>query len=347
MDNNLTICVITYNSANYLPDLIESLGNATFKDYNTLFIDNASTDGTVEFIKKSGFEGSLIELEENKGHSYAANLALDKCNTRFLILLDHDTVVDKELFERLYNKAEEETDSAFAVFAPKIIDKSRNETHYGGEFHFIGKTYTNRKMPGAEEVGMISSTAPLIDRNKIPEDLRFDDDFFIYWNDADFFYRLRAIGLKIKLVSDAVVYHLAGTQGYSHRQGTKYSSNRAFFVIRNHRLLVLKDYSLKSILLFLPCFLLYELYNMVFCIKRGIFIKGYLRSMTSTAALLPSILKKRSNFQKNRKLTEKNLISWQELDYNPGVVNSSIEKTCVLFLDKVFKIWYKTIKYAL
>lgn len=344
MQKDLTVCVVTYNCVNYLPDLIESLKNSSFKDFSLLFIDNASGDGTVDYINASGLEKTLIELPENMGHSYAVNLAMDRCDTRFLVLLDHDTVADKDLFGRLREEALKEEGPDYAVFAPKIIDRGRGETYYGGQFHFIGKTYTNRQMPDVLEVGMISSTAPLIDRNKIPRGLRFDNDLFIYWNDADFFYRLRALGFKIKLVPEAVVYHLGGTIDYSHRGGVRYSARRGFFVLRNHRLLVLKDYSTKSIILLAPCFLAYEIYCMAFCIRKAIFFKGYVSSLIGTFRLIPDTIKKRGAFQKTRKLGEKDLTGWYGLDYNPGVASGTIERFFVGILDNLFRAYYVIVK---
>lgn len=344
MQKDLTVCVVTYNCVKYLPDLIESLKNSSFKDFSLLFVDNASGDGTVDYIKSTGVENSIIELPENMGHSYAVNLAMDRCDTRFLVLLDHDTVVDKDLFGRLREEALGETDPGYAVFAPKIIDRGRDETHYGGQFHFIGKTHTNRKMPDLPEVGMISSTAPLIDMNKIPRGLRFDNELFIYWNDADFFYRLRALGFKIELVPEAVVCHLGGTVDYSHRGGDRYSARRGFFVLRNHRLLVLKDYSIKSIILLAPCFLAYEVYCMIFCVRKSIFWKGYVSSIVGTLKLIPGTLKKRADFQKIRILGEKDLIGWYGLDYNPGVISGTIETVFVAILDNVFKVYYSAVR---
>jgi len=340
----LTVCVITYNSTRYLQNLLESIRDSSLRDIDLIFIDNASTDGTADRLEKDPFTKTVIRLERNMGHSYAANLAISKCNTRYLILLDHDTVVGEDLFLKLYEAAEAARDTSFAVFAPVINDHSRGETYYGGAFHFIGKTYTGRKMPADKETGMIGSTAPLIDMEKVPADLVFDDDFFIYWNDADFFYRLRALGLKIQLVPEAAVDHLAGTVDYSHRGGTEYSPVRAYFVLRNHRLFLIKNYSFASLVLFAPCFLLYEIFNIAFCLRKRVFLKGYLRSVWGTLVLLPSMLRKRAVFQSRRVLGEKDLVGWYRLDYNPGVVSSGAERRCVEMLDAFLGAYYRFVK---
>ena len=344
MEEKVTVCVITFNSVEYLPALLDSIRNSSFREFRLLFIDNGSADGTVGYLEKDRSEKTIVSLPENTGHSHAANIALKKCGTRYLILLDHDTVVDRDLFRYLYLEAGRDENAGFAVFAPRIMDRARDEVHYGGEFHYIGKTYTNRERPESAEVGMIGSTAPLLDLNRIPPDMAFDDDFFIYWNDADFFYRLRAAGKRIKLVPEALVYHLGGTKDYSHRHGVKYSPIRAFYVMRNHRLFVLKNYSLASILIFLPCFLLYETFNLMFCVRRRIFVKGYLRSIAGTARLFFSTMMKRSAFQRTRKIGEKDLVGWYRLDYNPGVVSTDIENIVVRMFDRVLRIYYFLVK---
>ena len=344
MDFKITICVITYNSQSYLPELIKSIKASSLQDFELFFIDNNSQDGTVAFLEEAGFSDAITMLSMNFGHSYAANLALQKSKTRYLLLLDHDTVVDKDLFLKLYEAAESERRSEFSVFAPKIVDLGRKETYYGGNFHYIGKTYTNRKMPENLEIGMIGSTAPLIDLDKISGTTYFDNDFFIYWNDADFFYRLRAMGKRIKLVPDAVVYHLEGTQDYSHRGGVRYSSKRAYLLLRNHKLFILKNYSLSTILVFIPCFILYELFNITFCIKKMIFLKAYLRSIIGFLTLLKPMIAKRRIFQKMRRVDDKNLVGCYDLDFNPGVVSTYLEKVFVRILEIVFMKYYIFVK---
>jgi len=163
----------------------------------------------------------------------------------------------------------------------------------------------------------------------------------------DIVYRLRALGLKIKLVPEAVVYHLGGTIDYSHRGGDKYSARRGFFVLRNHRLLVLKDYSIKSIILLAPCFLAYEIYCLAFCIRKAIFLKGYVGSLVGTFKLIPGIIKKRSDFQKTRRREDRDLIGWYGLDYNPGVVSDSFERAFVRILDNMLKAYYGFIRVLL
>ncbi|KJJ85219.1 glycosyl transferase family protein [Candidatus Omnitrophus magneticus] len=347
MNANLTICLITYNSARYLPELFKSFESSVLKGWELLIVDNNSQDNTLQLLETCKLPKQIINLSLNMGHSYAANIALKSCKTRYLILLDHDTIVDRELFSCLFDAAEQNRDPLAVVFTPKIIDKSRNEVYYGGEFHFIGKTYTNREMPRNLEVGMIPSTAPLLDLKNIPKNILFDEDFFIYWNDADFFYRLRAVGFKIVLVPSAVVFHLEGSSSYSHREGVKYSSLRAFYVMRNHRLFIIKNYKFRTILIFLPCFLLYEIFNIGFSIKKQIFLKGYIFSLVATIKLFFPMLLKREEFQKQRKISDIFLVGAYKLDYNPGVIDNIVFRFFVESFEKFLYMYFKLAKIVL
>ncbi|MBD3380388.1 MAG: glycosyltransferase [Candidatus Omnitrophica bacterium] len=335
----LTVCIITYNSAEYLGRLLESIGSSSIKHTSLLIIDNASEDGTPEIARNFPMEKEMVVLDKNEGHSRAANIAIDRCNTRFLVLLDHDTVLDEKMLEVLHDQALEDRETDFAVFAPRIIDKGRNEIYHGGYMHFIGKTITNRKEISEGETGMIGSTAPLIDLEKLPENIRFDEEMFIYWNDADFFYRMRKNGLKIKYVPEAVVYHFEGTKDYSHRSGASYSWKRAYYLIRNHKIFLLKTYDLLTLFVFFPCFILYELYNMLFCVKKGIFLKAYLPAVAYFIKTIPQTLRKRAGCRQNRRIADIDLIGWYPLDYNPGVVDKGFSEKAVKFLDEVLK-WY-------
>lgn len=344
MAKDLTVCVITYNCSQYIEKLLESIGASSIDEFDLIFIDNASTDETVGLINKDPIAKELIQLPSNMGHSYAANLALNKTKTPYLILLDHDTIVDKDLFRQLRDKAVKDKDTDFTVFAPKIIDKGREETYYGGYFHFIGKTYTGREALGEQEVGMIGSTAPLIDLEKLPESVRFDEDMFIYWNDADFFYRLRACGRKIKFVPKAIVSHLEGTEDYSHRQGEDYSSLRAYYLVRNHKMFLSKSYLLGTLLIFLPCFVLYDLMSMIFCIRKRVFIKGYLKANIDFMKILPKMISKRKLLNSERKKGDRYLVGWYPLDFNPGVISTSLESKMIGAVDVIFKAYYSMVK---
>jgi hypothetical protein len=248
------------------------------------------------------------------------------------------------MFKRLYESARDSKKTDYAIYAPVVEDKGRGEVYYGGGFHFIGKTYTGRTAFSTGETEMIASTAPLIDMDKVPGGLLFDEEFFIYWNDADFFYRMRAVGLKIMLVDNAFVKHYGGTKDYSHRQGTSYSSVRAFYVLRNQRLFILKNYQLSTIFIFLPCFILYELFNMGFCLRKRIFIKGYLRSLSETLKELYPLFLKRRSFQKRRRVPDRDLLGCFPLDYNPGVVSSGAERFIVSILENILYFYYRSVR---
>ena len=345
IDNEqLTVCIITHNSGKYLPALLESIKTSSMKGKRLLVIDNHSTDETLKYVDEKETGTLVIALSENRGHSYAANLAMRKCETRFLLLLDHDTRVEKYMIETLMKKATSGRYQDYAVYAPKTIDEGRNEVYYGGFLHFIGKPYTCRKERGEGEVGMIPSTAPLIDLEKVPGQIRFDEEMFIYWNDTDFFYRLRACGRKIMLVPQAVIYHFEGSQDYSHRGGRSYSAVRLFYMIRNHKMFLLKSYSALSLCVLSPCLLLYEILTIGFSVKKHVFVKGYLRALVDTVRLIPGLIRKRAQFKRIRVMKEKELTGWYPLDFTPGVADSQTEKNIVLGADNIFRGYYEFLK---
>jgi len=345
---DLTICIITYNSVNYLPKLMNSILNSTLKNYKTLFIDNKSADDTIKYIKNKYLKKQdvkLIKLDKNIGHSAAANIALKKCETRYIIFIDHDTILDKEMLNILYNKAKNNSETNFAVFAPMIIDRSRNEIQYGGFMHFICKMEINKKeIKNDSEIGIVGTTAPLIDLHKIPKGLLFDNNFFIYLNDLDYFYRIKMMGLKIMLVPSAKITHLEGTPNFSFRGTGCYPALRAFYLIRNQKLFLLKNYSFKNLLLVLPILFLYEIFQIIFSIKNNFFVEGYLKANLSFIFLILETTKKRQVIQKNRKIGDKFLVGCYKLSYNHGVISNKFEQIVNSLFNNFLCLYYRLIK---
>ncbi len=92
----LTICIVNYNKSKYLPDLFDSLIQQTDKDFSILFVDNCSTDSSIEVVNK--YKANLpIELiyESRKGVQFARNTALSNVKTDYFTFVDADDIVAK------------------------------------------------------------------------------------------------------------------------------------------------------------------------------------------------------------------------------------------------------------
>jgi len=93
-----SIICATYNRAHILSRCIESVTEQEFRDWELIIVDDGSSDGTDELIRKYNNIEQIryFTLEENKGVGFARNYALDKAKGKWIILLDSDNALEKD-----------------------------------------------------------------------------------------------------------------------------------------------------------------------------------------------------------------------------------------------------------
>ncbi|KAG4097251.1 nucleotide-diphospho-sugar transferase [Neocallimastix lanati (nom. inval.)] len=100
----LSIIVPVYNTGPFLDRCIKSILNQTFKDYELIFVDDASTDNSLDILKKYKEIDNrikIIHLEINKGVSGARNTGMDNSEGEFIGFVDSDDYIDKRFYESL------------------------------------------------------------------------------------------------------------------------------------------------------------------------------------------------------------------------------------------------------
>ena len=120
--------VAMYNIENYINRCIDSLLVQTFKDFEIVVINDGSTDGSLEKIKKYKNQMKIIN-KENGGLSSARNKGIEESLGEYLIFIDGDDYVDKDYLENFNNSNDNETDIYLGGFTRDMNDKYIVETH--------------------------------------------------------------------------------------------------------------------------------------------------------------------------------------------------------------------------
>ncbi|MCY2687797.1 glycosyltransferase family 2 protein [Salinimicrobium sp. TH3] len=106
MQNNLTIAICAYNSANVIEETLACVLKQTFQEFDLLIINDCSSDNTFnvvqDFLKKNKRQFKLINLEENKGIANARQLALIEAKTKYLLFIDSDDLPHPSLVKKQY-----------------------------------------------------------------------------------------------------------------------------------------------------------------------------------------------------------------------------------------------------
>lgn len=275
-----TIIIPNYNGKHFMEPCLKSLQSQTCRDFKILVVDNASSDGSVEYMKENYPEIELIALNKNYGFSKAVNVGIKHAKTPYVILLNNDTTVDAHYVEEMI-KAIEQSPRIFSVsskmiqmYHPELIDSAGDlYTLLGwGVCRGTGRPISN--YTEADEIFTACAGAAIYRRSAFKKIGYFDENHFAYLEDIDVGYRAKIYGYKNMYCPTALVYHVG-----SGTSGSKYNSFKVKLSARNNIYLNYKNMpAFQLIINFLPLLIGYVV-KYIFFIKKG-FGKDYKDGIT-------------------------------------------------------------------
>ncbi|WP_191057933.1 glycosyltransferase family 2 protein [Geminicoccus harenae] len=247
----LSIVIVTYQSKHYMDRNLKPITSADgAHDIEIVVWDNASTDGTAEFVRERYPSVRVIASDVNLGYARANNQALKWCRGRSVLFLNPDAFIGDisdilELERLLY-----QTDDLAAV-GPRLVNA--DGSHQVGDagwattllsvaghalfLHRVCKSIpsiylTNPKLLASNsvEVDWICGACMLARRQVIDEIGGFDDQIFMYGEDVEWGERARKRGYRLNYVPSIGVLHIQGGS-QRHEQlsffSTKWMDSRA------------------------------------------------------------------------------------------------------------------------
>ena len=129
-----TVVIPNLNGMKYLKDCLDSLRRQTRTDFSVILIDNGSTDGSADYVAQN-YPGVRVErFSENRGFCGAVNAGIRMSSTRYVILLNNDTICDAQFVEQLVAAMEAHPDCfAGRSRMVQMADPSRMDN--GGDFY--------------------------------------------------------------------------------------------------------------------------------------------------------------------------------------------------------------------
>jgi GT2 family glycosyltransferase len=274
----VSVAIPTYNRKEKLRRLLNSLKESTFKDFEVIVVDDASTDGTEVMIKNEFPYVKYIKHEKPTLVAKSRNDAIEASEGDYIFFIDDDNVVERDTIEKLLNYIEKHEE--IGTIAPvTCYYSSPDKVMYAGAVFskFMRRTislYSGFPCKSLEgkviEVDVFANSymfrkeaikkAGLIPWRRIP------------WNGEDGYlqYKIKKLGYKNVTLGSARVYHDVDI-----REGVKrYNEMRLYYAIRS-KIVFHKDLDSKlSNITFLISLPLYVLYYIYIANKAGIFVKG-------------------------------------------------------------------------
>lgn len=330
MGRLVSIVVVTWNSARYLPRCLSSVSLQTHGPIEILAVDNASADDSVARVRAACPGATILQNRANEGFSRAVNQAVDVARGEFILLLNPDAALESDYVERLVAAFDAAGDD-FGLATGKLMQARGDAIEPSGlvDSKGIRMTRTGRHLDigqgrpdGADERGLVPlRTAPRIFevfgvsgaaamlRRSFVDDVAMggellDDDFFAFREDADLAWRGRIFGWRALHAAGAVAYHVRTVTPETRRELSPAVNMHS---VKNRFLLRLKNEGLYLALRNLP----FELARDILTIGAVLTVeRTSLPGLAWVWANRRRVLEKRRAIQSRRRVPDRALARW-------------------------------------
>ncbi len=243
--------ILNYNGKDLLGECLDSLRAQTFRDFEVILVDNGSSDGSVDLVRSTYPDVTVIENGTNLGFGEGNNVGIRVATGEIVALLNNDTVVDMNWLAA-FADALKHADRSVGMWAskilffdsPGIIDNTGHLIYPDGLNFGRGRGDRDEGQYDREEEAFFpSGCAAFFRRTMLDEIGLFDADFFAYGDDTELGLRARLAGWTCLFVPSAIVYHK-----YSATAG-RYSPLKAYLVERNRIWVLVKYFPVRHIIM--------------------------------------------------------------------------------------------------
>jgi GT2 family glycosyltransferase len=218
----ISVIVVNFNGKRFLEPCFSSLARQTYPAFEVILVDNASSDGSVEFVRERFPDVKIISNGENRGFAAANNAGIASARGSLIATLNNDTATWPRWLEALAEAMMSDEHVGMCaskmVFmaSPDIINSAGICISRSGACWDRGMFERDTgQYDAVEEVFGPCAGAALYRKSALDEAGLFDERFFAYMEDVDLAFRCRLKGWKCLYVPEAMVRHYhGGTAGY-------------------------------------------------------------------------------------------------------------------------------------
>ncbi|MDQ3021928.1 MAG: glycosyltransferase family 2 protein [Bacteroidota bacterium] len=307
----ISIIIPNYNGFVHLKTCFDSLANQSYQAFNIILVDNNSIDNSVKFAEQNYPKVKVIKLNYNTGFAKAVNEGIKICDTKFILLLNNDTECDKNFLSEMLNGFKDESVGSVAgkmlnFYNRNIIDDAGDFLKSRGSPYARGFEESDKGQFDKEEYIFGACAGAAMYRAEVFKRIGyFDEDFFAYYEDVDFSFRMQLAGYKCFYNPKAICYHKRGAT-----TGSK-SGFQTMLCEKNLIALRIKNYPFPILLKSLPFFMIVRIKRYYLFLTRHSFslflsaIKGYFKGIKE----IPKSFRKRGAIQKIKNVSTEYLES--------------------------------------
>jgi len=272
----VSVVIPHWNGVEVLSECLESLSETKYPNMEIIVVDNASTDGSPDWVSLNFPQVKLIENDQNYGYAGGCNRGAKTAEGEYLVFLNNDTIQDHHWLADLVDFMN--LNSNVAAVQPKILDFfERTKFDYaggaGGWLDILGFPFARGRVFLEQErdngqydkmrpIFWASGTAIMVRKSDFETAGGFDEIFFAHQEEIDLCWKFHLMGKEIWAIPNSTIYHKNAVTLPMFTRMKQYLNHR------NSYLMVLSNYSLPITLYLAPIRFALELVAALYAIVR-------------------------------------------------------------------------------
>jgi GT2 family glycosyltransferase len=279
MSKKLAIILVNWNSYALTDDTLQSLYKTSYKEYDIICVDNASTDDSLKQLRTNHADIILLTCDQNTGFTGGNNKGMQYALAHgyaYTLLLNNDVAVESDFLEPLV-QALDANENLGAVQpliyfhhdrtliwnagsrynkwlgVTKTIGYNKKDAQHTYRYQNQGDTKNNQPI---QNIDWITGCAFMVRTEVLKKVGLLYHPFFIYYEDVDLSFRIKNAGYDLGYASASVIYHIAGMSHKSSKKTAEgYVSPKVHYLNARNHIWLLKKY---TNLLHAPTVILYQ-----------------------------------------------------------------------------------------
>ncbi len=216
----VSIIIPSWNGAHLLPTCLDALRQQTYKDFEIIVVDNASSDGSRALLAGSYPDVRVIPLSQNLFYAGGVNRGAQTTSSPIVVALNNDTEAEPTWLEHLVGCLDRHPEAGMAASKLLLFDR-RTVLHSAGDYYGVDGIPGNRgvweedtfQYDNATDVFSACGGAAAYRRTMLEDIGLFDEDLVGYCEDIDLAFRAQLAGYKCVYAPRARVYHMLSATG--------------------------------------------------------------------------------------------------------------------------------------
>jgi GT2 family glycosyltransferase len=236
-----SVVIPNWNGKHFLQTCLDALARQTYPHIEVIVADNASQDGSQEFILSNYAWVKLVELTENRGFTGACNAGMTIACGEFVALLNNDTEVDPNWAAVVVDAFQRHPEVGIVASKMLLFDK-RDHIHTAGDYFTVDGRAGNRgvwqkdegQFDQEEYVFSACGGSSAYRRTMLDQIGLLDDDYFFSLEDMDLAWRAQLAGWRCLYTPAAIVYHHLSATGGGVTASYYDGRNLIFLLVKNY-----------------------------------------------------------------------------------------------------------------